>query len=181
MGIEALVDHLRKHFKKYQVSTKVVQPTKVEIGELTPEETHVVFKILTREWEVDVQFFASPELPVLLELIQPLLSLEQHEWTLQVTGKDRKISDKGIFRLINAISAISKAYMTVQRYKGLGEMNPEQLGETSMDHATRTLLQVKIEDALEADSWFSTLMGDDVTGRRDYIEQNGQFVKNLDV
>ncbi|MBI2775067.1 DNA topoisomerase (ATP-hydrolyzing) subunit B [Candidatus Dependentiae bacterium] len=181
MSVETLIENMRKHFKKYQVSAKSMHATKPEVGEITPETTHVVFKLLTREWSVDVQFFSSPELPMLLELIQPLLALEQHEWTLQVTGKDKKATDKGIFRLISAISALSKSYMTVQRYKGLGEMNPDQLGETSMDHATRTLLQVKIEDALEADSWFSTLMGDDVSGRRDYIEQNGQFVKNLDV
>ena len=71
--------------------------------------------------------------------------------------------------------------MNIQRYKGLGEMNPEQLWETSMDAAQRTLLQVAIEDALEADRWFSTLMGDDVAGRRSYIQQFGQFTRNLDV
>jgi DNA gyrase subunit B len=60
-------------------------------------------------------------------------------------------------------------------------MNPEQLWETSMDGASRNLTHVKIEDALEADLWFSTLMGDDVSGRRKYIEDNGQFVKNLDI
>ena len=60
-------------------------------------------------------------------------------------------------------------------------MNPEQLWETSMDQKTRSLLQVSIQDALEADSWFSTLMGDDVSGRKDFIEKYGRFAKNLDV
>ena len=60
-------------------------------------------------------------------------------------------------------------------------MNPEQLWETSMNTETRTILKVSIEDALEADRWFTTLMGDDVQGRKEYIEQYGQFVKNLDV
>jgi DNA gyrase subunit B len=60
-------------------------------------------------------------------------------------------------------------------------MNPEQLWETSMDHKVRSLLRVSIEDALEADRWFTTLMGDDVSGRKDYIERFGQFAKNLDV
>ncbi len=181
VGLEQLVENLKKRFKKHQVSTKITTPSNTEVGELTPESVRVVFKLLTREWSVDVQFFSSPELPPLLEALKPLMILEQNEWTLQVTGKDKKIADRGIFRLIYAISAISKPYMNIQRYKGLGEMNPEQLWETSMSSGTRTLLQVKIEDALEADAWFSTLMGDDVAGRRDYIEQNGQFVKNLDV
>jgi DNA gyrase subunit B len=60
-------------------------------------------------------------------------------------------------------------------------MNPEQLWETSMDQTKRALSQVKIEDALAADSWFATLMGDDVSGRKDYIEKYGHFVKNLDI
>ena len=71
--------------------------------------------------------------------------------------------------------------MNIQRYKGLGEMNPEQLWETAMDESRRTLLQVTIEDALEADRWFVTLMGDDVAGRRDYIKRFGQFARHLDV
>jgi DNA gyrase subunit B len=88
-------------------------------------------------------------------------------------------SDLELQKILETFPKSSKP--NIQRYKGLGEMNDEQLWETTMDPAARTLLQVTLDDAIEADTIFSMLMGDDVKPRRDFIEENAVYVQNLDV
>jgi len=82
---------------------------------------------------------------------------------------------------VKKLSKNGQYKVEVQRYKGLGEMNPEQLWKTTMDPEKRTILQIAIEEAFEADHVFSMLMGDNVEPRRKFIEENAKYVRNLDV
>lgn len=179
-----LIDALQKQFPEYTLHIK--QHEKDDAVEQEDVETQVqeqiVLTFLNTTWSVPRSFFESAEVKeIVSSRLTPILRLEQHNWTLSMHGKDRHLSGIGTTELIKAIIAISKPYLNIQRYKGLGEMNPEQLWETSMDATTRSMLKVTSEDALEADHWFTTLMGDDVAGRKAYIERFGQFAKNLDV
>jgi DNA gyrase subunit B len=102
-------------------------------------------------------------------------------WPYQVTeGADTR--EVGTAEgLLDAVLSRGQKGIGFQRYKGLGEMNPGQLWETTMDMSTRTLLKVNVEDAVEADSVFTLLMGDAVEPRREFINQNALNVRNLDV
>lgn len=170
-GLDLLIENLKKYFKKFKVSLK----TENDVPKF------ISLKVASKEWEVPIEFFSAEDIDILLKKLQDLALLEDNDLVLKIKDKDRQLNTKGVIGIINSISSISKPYMTIQRYKGLGEMNPEQLWETSMDKSTRSMLQVSIEDALEADRWFTILMGDDITGRKQFIEDNGQFVRHLDI
>ncbi len=95
--------------------------------------------------------------------------------------KDTSEPISGPMALLDAVFAAGRKGLTMQRYKGLGEMNAEQLWETTLDPNVRSLLQVKVTDGTDADSLFSRLMGDEVEPRREFIQDNALSVANLDV
>ena len=97
-----------------------------------------------------------------------------------IRGEEKRITSKPL-ELINMVLESGKKGVSIQRFKGLGEMNAEQLWETTLDPSNRTLLQVRVEQFDEADQTFSTLMGNVVEPRRDFIQENALKVVNLDV
>jgi DNA gyrase subunit B len=122
------------------------------------------------------EFFASEDYKKLSALEQ-LLDLEESAY---IQRNDRKQVITSIKQAFDWLLKEAEQGLSIQRYKGLGEMNPDQLWETTMDSTTRSLLQVKIEDVIGADEVFTTLMGDQVEPRREFIERNALVVENLD-
>ena len=127
----------------------------------------------------DAEFFASKDYAQIVDLGKSLQGLLTASAYIQRGEKTREVStfEAAIDWLFNE----ARRGQNIQRYKGLGEMNPEQLWETTMNAEARRLLQVTIKDAMTADQIFTTLMGDEVEPRRDFIESNALQVENLDV
>lgn len=171
----SLLEALQRLIPQYEISLKEGKSNEQAVPKMI-----LTFKVRNDEWHVTTDFFTSLETKKLLAKTEKLTILEK-PWKLSIKDKDRSIEGATILELISGVAKISRPFMTVQRYKGLGEMNADQLYETAMDASKRTLIQVTIGDALEADAWFDSLMGNDSGGRREFIEENGRFVKNLDV
>ncbi len=132
-------------------------------------ETHLVDSVL----------ITTPEARKLDSLAASLQEIYSHPATLRRKDSEREITSPTM--LLDAVYAAGRKGLSIQRYKGLGEMNPDQLWETTLDPDARTLRRVEIKDALEADEIFSTLMGEVVEPRRDFIQNNALKVVNLDV
>ncbi|MBW2586027.1 MAG: DNA topoisomerase (ATP-hydrolyzing) subunit B [Deltaproteobacteria bacterium] len=135
---------------------------------------------------LDFDFLSAGNVSELRQIYQGIRALGEPPFVLTVLDKAGEPAGEvlevpDIEALWTTLDARARKGLGIQRYKGLGEMNPEELWETTMDPETRTLLQVRIEDALEAEELFSVLMGDQVEPRRAFIESNALNVTNLDI
>ncbi|WP_224240362.1 DNA topoisomerase (ATP-hydrolyzing) subunit B [Hyalangium gracile] len=132
-----------------------------------------------RETVLDYAFLSSPEYLELVGLREAFASLGRPPYTVKLEGGE--VTAYSVQEVLAAVRKDAQKGLGLQRYKGLGEMNPEQLWDTTMNPATRTLLQVQLKDAVESDEIFSLLMGEAVEPRREFIERNALDVQNLDI
>ena len=130
------------------------------------------------ERELSSEFFRSSDYRALIRMSRDLLASLGNDAC--VTRGDRSKGVRDLKSAFDWLTTEARRGLSIQRYKGLGEMNPDQLWETTMDPARRRLVRVQIEDAVAADDLFSTLMGDQVEPRRDFIESNALSVSNID-
>ncbi|HET9598302.1 MAG TPA: DNA topoisomerase (ATP-hydrolyzing) subunit B [Anaeromyxobacteraceae bacterium] len=140
-------------------------------------ETHVAGA--PRTTRLDYDYLSGPEWAELSALHGEIAQLGAGPHRLELESGTSEVDD--VFQAVEALRKAASAGQNIQRYKGLGEMNPEQLWETTMDPAKRTLLQVRVDDMVEANEIFSVLMGDAVDQRREFIEKHALDAQNLDI
>ena len=128
---------------------------------------------------INYEFLASPELKNMIAIKNKYNELIINEYIIQNDEGGKKV--KGPEQLMNEIMEKAKKGLSIQRYKGLGEMNPDQLWKTTMDPEKRRLLRIKVDDVVDADDIFTVLMGDKVEPRREFIQNNALEVKELDI
>ncbi|MBK5099654.1 MAG: DNA topoisomerase (ATP-hydrolyzing) subunit B [Desulfobacteraceae bacterium] len=132
-----------------------------------------------QSFPINWEFFSSPELSQIMKMSDEFSELKNVKYLIAGDGGKVKIDSPR--QLLHELMEKGKQGLSIQRYKGLGEMNPDQLWATTMDPGRRTLLKVRIEDAVEADGIFTILMGDRVEPRREFIQNNALEVTQLDI
>jgi DNA gyrase subunit B len=184
-NIEFKVDHKAEFQDEANLVPVLEALRKLGVNpEMRHDEEHssyaVVFHDSTNaERPIGLALAAQPEFRRFRALARAIARFNEPPFV--VVKSERREAQPNWLDLLNYVKNEGKKDASVQRYKGLGEMNAEQLAETTMNPQKRTLLQVRLEDAVECEEIFSTLMGEDVESRRKFIEENALDVKNLDV
>lgn len=183
-------------FKNEEALLKVAKRTRMAIGErlecyrteLDPEHSsHKLFLDYRMKGQIfttilDREIFKTPRFIEIKDLINQVSILGEAPYIMATNDEEKGRKElESMSALVEYVMATGQKGLTIQRYKGLGEMNPGQLWETTMNPEKRTLLQVRVEDVVVADQIFTTLMGDHVEPRKEFIYKNALYASNLDV
>jgi DNA gyrase subunit B len=169
--------------KKLQALLKAIEKEKLKLeAEIAFDEEHSLHELVLKnggERRINWALAGSAEFKRLRALRQAIGELDHPPFTITHNGD--KVVKEHALAVLNYVMEDAKKEFTITRFKGLGEMNPNQLWETTMNADTRTLLKVKLEDAVAAEEIFATLMGENVEERRKFIQENALNVVNLDI
>jgi len=183
-------------FKNEENLLKVAKRTRMAIGErlenyrteLDPEHSsHKLILDYRMKGQIfttilDKEIFKTPRFIEIKDLFNQVSILGEAPYIMATNDEEKGRKEiESMTALVEYVMAAGQKGLTIQRYKGLGEMNPEQLWETTMNPEKRTLLQVRVEDMVIADQIFTTLMGDHVEPRKEFIYKNALYASNLDV
>lgn len=184
--VQEIVQKLDEYFKELGKQT-LIQYT-FDIFKDDEHSSHFISvdlssNLKSKSFKLNTYFLGSPEFSGLVNHFEGIQAYLTSDIQLEksIKGQVEKYSFAELSAFSNHLSVKAKEGAYIQRYKGLGEMNPEQLWETTMDPQNRVLLKVKIDDVIEADRVFSILMGDQVLPRREFVESNALNVRNLDI
>ncbi|OIP59462.1 MAG: DNA topoisomerase (ATP-hydrolyzing) subunit B [Nitrospirae bacterium CG_4_10_14_0_8_um_filter_41_23] len=155
----------------------------INVGEIQLDEEHQTYGVEIRKHNyklnLDTKFLTSPEFRELENLFSIVRDIGNLPYKVQTKeGSKEIVTSRGLLELI---LTTAKKGLTIQRYKGLGEMNPQQLWETTMDPDRRTLLQVTVQDSVQSDEIFTILMGDQVKPRKEFITTHALEARNIDI
>jgi DNA gyrase subunit B len=185
LGEDVDPDLLKDHGKLEQVLGAVREHIpEATVGEVGFDEEHQSHKVEirrqgTKALLLEEDFVKSPEYRTLRRLYEGVRDLGRPPYFVRVKAVESEVAGSG--ELLDFVLQVAKKGLTIQRYKGLGEMNPQQLWDTTMDPERRTLRQVAVEDSMQADDMFTVLMGDAVEPRKEFITKHALEARNLDI